>query len=133
MIKKRVKCGNSHVSVFSSKRHVKRDMDFLSLNERRDGKSTEKCSHFFFSLVVQLKHNRKKKQRETLKRKKLWSFYLRARCKLRRRREREREMPGGPPPPRLLLPCWQDVMLNLGTDSLRECQREILNRAGFPT
>ena len=91
MIKKRVKCGNSHVSVFSSKRHVKRDMDFLSLNERRDGKSTEKCSHFFFYLVVQLKHNRKKKQRETLKRKKLWSFYLRACCKLRRRRERERE------------------------------------------
>ena len=45
-----------------------------------------------------------------------------------------REMPGNPPPKnRLLLPCWQDVMLRLDVDSLRECQREILNRAGFPT
>jgi len=129
MIKKRVKCGNSHVSVFSSKRHVKRDMDFLSLNERRDGKSTEKCSHFFLSLVVQLKHNRKKnKEKKTLV-----ILFARVLQTEKEKREREREMPGGPPPPRLLLPCWQDVMLSLGTDSLRECQREILNRAGFPT
>jgi len=33
----------------------------------------------------------------------------------------------------ILLPCWQELMLRLNVDSLRDVQREILRRAGFPT
>jgi hypothetical protein len=75
-----------------------------------------------------------KKETPTRKKKTFVILYLLRALVLQRRRE-TREMPGNPPFPltRLLLPCWQDVMLHLGTDSLRECQREILNRAGFPT
>jgi hypothetical protein len=77
---------------------------------------------------------RTEKRNTNEKKKRVILYLLRALVLLQRRRE-TREMPGNPPFPltRLLLPCWQDVMLHLGTDSLRECQREILNRAGFPT
>jgi hypothetical protein len=41
-------------------------------------------------------------------------------------------MPSNKRPP-ILLPCWQELMLRLNVDSLRDVQREILRRAGFPT
>jgi hypothetical protein len=107
-------------------------MDFLS---RKSWREQKVLTLLFFSLSKQHRNpsqNRKKKhQRE---KKTFVILYLLRALVLQRRRE-TREMPGNPPFPltRLLLPCWQDVMLHLGTDSLRECQREILNRAGFPT
>ena len=103
-------------------------MDFLSRKSCRE----QKVLTLFFSLSKQQQsQNRKKKhQRE---KKNVILYLLRALVVAKEKRD-EREMPGNPPPlTRLLLPCWQDVMLHLGTDSLRECQREILNRAGFPT
>ena len=99
-------------------------MDFLSRKSCRE----QKVLTLFFSLS---KQQQQSQNREKNKREKKTVILFAARL-LQRRREM-REMSGPLPPNRLLLPCWQDVMLDLGIDSLRECQREILNRAGFPT
>ena len=122
--------------VFASVRDVWKeasDMDFLS--RKKELSSTESAHIIIFFLFRNTQRNPSQNRKKKHQREKKTSFYICcARLLLQRRRE-TREMPGNPPPPltRLLLPCWQDVMLHLGTDSLRECQREILNRAGFPT
>ena len=106
-------------------------MDFLS--HKKELSSTESAHIIIFFSFETTPQPVTEQKKETPTRKKTGHFIFAARLLLQRRRE-TREMPGNPPPlTRLLLPCWQDVMLHLGTDSLRECQREILNRAGFPT
>ena len=107
-------------------------MDFLSSKKELSRTESAHIIIFFSFETTPQPVTEQKKETHTEK-KKTGHFIFAARLLLQRRRE-TREMPGNPPPlTRLLLPCWQDVMLHLGTDSLRECQREILNRAGFPT
>ena len=108
-------------------------MDFLS--HKKELSSTESAHIIIFFVfrnnTATPRHRTEK--RNTNEKKNVILYLLRALVVAKEKRD-EREMPGNPPPlTRLLLPCWQDVMLDLGTDSLRECQREILNRAGFPT
>ena len=107
-------------------------MDFLSHKKELTRTESAHIIIFFSFETTPQPVTEQKKETPTRKKKRVILYLLRA-LVLQRRRE-TREMPGNPPPlTRLLLPCWQDVMLHLGTDSLRECQREILNRAGFPT
>ena len=108
-------------------------MDFLSHKKELSRTESAHIIIFFSFETTPQPVTEQKKETPTRKKKRVILYLLRA-LVLQRRRE-TREMPGNPPFPltRLLLPCWQDVMLHLGTDSLRECQREILNRAGFPT
>ena len=133
------KCGNSHVRSVFSRAYVtceKRHPIWIFSPMRKSCRAQKVLTLlFFFSFETHNATRHRTEKRNTNEKKKTFVILYLLRALVLQRRRETREMPGNPPFPltRLLLPCWQDVMLHLGTDSLRECQREILNRAGFPT